>query len=204
MDGRSKYHWKASHLVRPHDSFCLNTNSRIEHLRNNSRTFINRLNWSRFLNLGFFFFIVFFLFSFFLSLFILLLLIPSSLLSYPHSHTLHFLSFSCTTINHFPSQLLFLPLLIHSFPCLHLILLSFPNLLPHYASILHTHHLLTSLLYQVHTTPVPGNPWHKHSSLQQKKYTQTHTRATKHSNPLTHSFSHPCFLVPPLPLLLNL
>jgi hypothetical protein len=45
---------QAGHPVRPHQSFCLNTSTRIGHLRNNSRTFINRLNFLRFLKLGFF------------------------------------------------------------------------------------------------------------------------------------------------------
>jgi hypothetical protein len=56
------------------------------------------------------------------------------------------------------SQLLFLPLLIHCFPCLHLFLSSSPTLSPHYPSLLHTHQLLTSPLYQLYTTPVPCNP----------------------------------------------
>jgi hypothetical protein len=71
----------------------------------------------------------------------------TSLFSYPYSYPLHFLPFSFTTIYYSLSQLLFLPLLIHSFPRLHLPLLSFLNLSSHYLSLLHTHHSLTSLLY---------------------------------------------------------
>jgi hypothetical protein len=39
---------------------------------------------------------------------------------------------------------------------------------PYYSSFLHTHHLLTSLLYKLNTTQAPCNPWQKHSPLQQK------------------------------------
>jgi hypothetical protein len=67
------------------------------------------------------------------------------------------------------------------FPLLHLPLPSSPNLSPHYLSLLHTQHLLTSLLYQQHTIPAPCNPWHKHPPLQQK-YTQSHTKVTKLSS----------------------
>jgi hypothetical protein len=35
----AKYYSQASHLVRPHQSFHLYANNRIEHLRNKSRTF---------------------------------------------------------------------------------------------------------------------------------------------------------------------
>jgi hypothetical protein len=94
---------------------------------------------------------------------------------------------------------------LFSFPTIHsaplhqlfsLPLLSSSNLSPHYPCLLHTRHLLTSLLYQLHTTPAPYNPWHKHSPLQQQKYTQIHIRATntaatKPLNTITHSFSHP-------------
>jgi hypothetical protein len=65
VDRKPKYHTTASNLVRPHQRFCLNTNTRIGHLRNNSRTFINRLQSLWFLNLVFllcFFFLSFFYF----------------------------------------------------------------------------------------------------------------------------------------------
>jgi hypothetical protein len=95
------------------------------------------------------------------------------------------------------------------FSHLHLLFLSSPNLSPHYLSLLHTHHLLTSLLYQLHTIPAPCNPWHKHPSLQQQKYIQTHTRETKSSSLHTSSSTHlppfpPPLLVPPLPIPQNL
>jgi hypothetical protein len=54
VDRVSKYHSQASHLVRPHLNFCFNIITKIVHLRNNSRTFINRLNFPWFLNLVFF------------------------------------------------------------------------------------------------------------------------------------------------------
>jgi hypothetical protein len=71
VDRKPKYHSQASHLVRPHQRFHLNTNTKMWHLRNNSRTFINRLNWTRFLNLYFFYCVSF---SFFLFLILFLLL----------------------------------------------------------------------------------------------------------------------------------
>jgi hypothetical protein len=108
---------------------------------------------------------------------------------------LHFLTFSCAIIHCSPSQLLYLLLCIHSLPHLHLCLLSSPNLSPHYLSLLHTHHLLTS---QLCTPPVPCNPWHKHPPLQQQKYTQTCTRATKPSSLCVSSPTH----LPFFPLLL--
>jgi hypothetical protein len=126
VDRRPKYNSQSSLLVRPYQRFCLSTNTRIGHLRNNSRTFINRLNFLWLLNL--FFFIV--SFSFFFSFFIPVLLTPSSLFSYPYSHPLHSSSFFCTTIHCSPSQLLFLPLLIHWFSCLHFPLLSSSSLSP--------------------------------------------------------------------------
>jgi hypothetical protein len=51
----------------------------------------------------------------FCTYFFVLLTLPS-LFSYPYSYLLHFPSFSCATIHCSPSQLLFLPLLIHSLP----------------------------------------------------------------------------------------
>jgi hypothetical protein len=80
-----------------------------------------------------------------------------SLFSYSRSYPFHVTSFSCTMIHCSPSQLLFLPLLIHS-PCFCCPILFFPNLSPHYSSLLHTHHPQTSLLYQPYTPPGPCNP----------------------------------------------
>jgi hypothetical protein len=74
------------------------------------------------------------------------LLTSSSLFSYPYSYPLHF-PFFCTTIHCSPSQILFLFLLIHSFSCLHISLLFYPNLSPHHPSLLHTHYLLTSPMH---------------------------------------------------------
>jgi hypothetical protein len=175
----------------------LNTSTSIGHLRNNSRTSINRLNFLWFLNL------VFIVLSFF---FIPVLLTPSSLFSYPYSYPLHS-PFSSATTHCSLSQLLFLPPLIHSFFCLHLPFPSSSNLSPYCPSLLHIHHLLTSLLYQLHTTPAPCNPLHKPPPLQQQKYTQRHIRATKPSSLLTHlltPFPAPHFIVPLLPVPQNL
>jgi hypothetical protein len=47
----TKYYSQASHLVRPYQNSCLYTNTRIGHLRNNSRTFTKRLNLLLFLYL---------------------------------------------------------------------------------------------------------------------------------------------------------
>jgi hypothetical protein len=112
----------------------LHANTRIGHLRKNSRTFTKRLNFMWFLNLAFF------ITSFLILIFIIPALLTSpSLFSYPYSYPLHFPSFSCAIIHCSPSHLLFLPLLILFFPHLHLSLLSFPTLSPHYPSLLHTH-----------------------------------------------------------------
>jgi hypothetical protein len=86
---------------------------------------------------GFFFLFFFCIINFIITIFLSLFL-PSS----PSP-------FSCATIYCSPSQLLFLPLLIYSFPYLSLPLLSFPNLSPHNPSLLHTHYSQTSLLYQM-------------------------------------------------------
>jgi hypothetical protein len=111
---RPKYHPQASHLVGPHQRSHSYANSKVGFLRNNSRTFTKRLNFLLFL----------YLVSFFVFFFSILLISPS-LFSYPYSYPLHFPSFSYATIHYSPSQLLFLPLLIHSLPHLH-----FPSILP--------------------------------------------------------------------------
>jgi hypothetical protein len=82
--------------------------------------------------------------------------------------------------------------------CPHLSILFSPNLSPDYPSLLHTHDLLTNLLYQLYTTPTPCNLWHKHPTLQQQKYNQTHIRTTKPSNPHIASPIHPHHLPTPL------
>jgi hypothetical protein len=134
-----------------------------------------------------------FLFSFSLST---LLTLPSP--PYPYSHPLHFPSLSCAKFHCSTSQLFFLSLLIHSFP----LPAPSPTIPPQPVT---THHLLTNLLYKLHTTPIPWNLWHKHPTLQQQKYIQTHTRATKPSRLHTASPTHPpnfpsSLLVPPYPI----
>jgi hypothetical protein len=42
-------------------------------------------------------------------------------------------------------------------PCSQLSLTFSPNLSPDYHSLLHSHHLLTNLLYQLYTAPTPCN-----------------------------------------------
>jgi hypothetical protein len=106
VDRRTKYYSQASHLVRQHQSFCWDANTRIGHLRKNSRTFTKRLYFLWFLKHKKFLIVFFFPVS----------LNSPSLFSYPSSYPLHFPSFSCATIHCSPSQLLFQPLLIHSFP----------------------------------------------------------------------------------------
>jgi hypothetical protein len=130
--------------ARTHQHSHLDANTRFGSLRNNSRTFTNRLS--------------FLLFCTWCSWVFSILLTSSSLFSYPYSYSPSFSLNSCAKIHCSTSQLLFLILFIHSLPCLHLPLLSFPNLSPHYPSLLRTHHLLTSLLYKLYTTPAPCNP----------------------------------------------
>jgi hypothetical protein len=116
----------------------------------------------------------------------------SSLLSPLHSS-----SFSCAKIHCSPSQLLFLPLLIHS---LHL---------PSPSPIL-PQPVTRIALPPIHSppddqltvptlhNPNPSNPWPKYLTLQHK-YTQTYTKATNTAAttplpPLTHPTSHVPFL----------
>jgi hypothetical protein len=87
-------------------------------------------------------------------LFFPVLLALPSLFSYPYSYLLHFPTFSCATIHALPPNYSFYPfsstLSPSSPPCPIL-----PNLSSHYLSLLHTQHALTSLLYQLYTTPAP-------------------------------------------------
>jgi hypothetical protein len=53
---------------------------------------------------------------FFLNFLLFVLFTLTSLFSYSYSYPFHFPSFCCATIHCSPSQLLFLPLLIHAFP----------------------------------------------------------------------------------------
>jgi hypothetical protein len=102
-------------------------------------------------------FLIVFLFLIFIFIIPVLLTSPS-LFFYPCSYPLLFPSFSWATIHCSISQLLFLPLHIYSVPNLHLSFLSSPNLSPHYPSLLHTHHPMTNLLYQLYTTRAPAIP----------------------------------------------
>jgi hypothetical protein len=100
--------------------------------KENSRTFTKRLNFLWWLNLVFLLCGVFFEI---LTYIIPILLTSPSLFFYPYSHPLYFPAFSFATIHCSPSQLLFLSLLIHSFPHLHLPFLSSSALSPHYPSL---------------------------------------------------------------------
>jgi hypothetical protein len=150
-----------------------------------------------------------YLFSSFLPFFfffILLLSTPISQFSYPYSHLLHSPFFSCTTIHSFPSQLLFLPLLIHSFPCLYLSLPSSPNLSPHYHSLLHTQYLLT-IPTQPQPPAIPDTSTLHYNNRNTPKHTQgPQNPATPITlNPPNQSFFYtPFFLVPPLSIPHNL
>jgi hypothetical protein len=105
----------------------------------------NRLNFLLLLYLvGFFFYIINFTITIFLSLF----LPPSLSLLFPCYYPLFSLPATLSALSH--------PL----YPCLHLLLISFPNLSPHYPSLLHTYHPLTSLLYQI-----PPSCYPRHSTL---------------------------------------
>jgi hypothetical protein len=94
-------------------------------------------------------------------------------------------------------KLLFLPLLTHSFPCPHI-----PSTLPQPFTTL-PFPPKHSPAAEKPTLPTAHNPRLLQSltqtpPLQQQKYIQTYTRATKPSNPITlnlhtHSFSHPPF-----------
>jgi hypothetical protein len=130
------------------------------------------------------------IFFFFLSI---LSTSPSSS-SHPYSQLLHSSSFSWANIHCSPSQLLFLSLLILSFP---LPTLSLPIFLKHVTRLAphtHTHHLLTNLLYQLYTTLTPCNPWH--STLQyNNRSTPKHTQGRQKQQPL-HPLTHPTSCLP--------
>jgi hypothetical protein len=141
-----------------------------------------------------FLFLFLFLFSFLLSV----LSNSPSRLSHPYSHRLHSPSFSCATIHCSPSQLLFLPLLIHSVP------LSSPPppILPQQVT--------TLLLPPTHsppadqpTVPTLYNP-NPLQSLIEAPYTTTAKihpnthKATKPSSPHIASSTHPPHFLPPV------
>jgi hypothetical protein len=116
-----------------------------------------------------FLFLFLYLFSFFVSI----LSTSPSLSSYPYSHPLHSPSPVLQSIALLPDYSFFLFILS---PCIHL---------PFLSSL--TCHQTTPPSYthadQLYTTPNPCNPWHKNPTLQQRKYTQTHTRATNPAGP---------------------
>jgi hypothetical protein len=168
------------------------------------------------LSLNLVFFIVFyhvsfcFIFSFFgvLLLWVILfyftfistfsVLTSPSLSSHPYSYSLHTPSFSCAKIHCSPYQLLFLIFLNYFHSCLNLPLLSSPNLSLHYTSLLHTHHLLTSLLYQFYTTPTPAIPYtstqhYINSNTPKHKQGPQNTETHISLHPLTHPSTCPHF-----------
>jgi hypothetical protein len=51
---------------------------------------------------------------------------------------------------------------------------------PHYPFLLHTHHPLTSLLFQLYTVPAPSNPWHcsNRNTPKHEKGHETHSPRT--------------------------
>jgi hypothetical protein len=205
VDRRSKYHSQASHLVRPHQSFHLNTNTRIRHLRHNSRTFINRLNWTKFLKLFFNFYYYYCLSFFFLFLFyscinsIVTILLSSFSSSSLSLLILYYIPlFSLLTTLSAPSHPLF-PL---SFPS--------PSHLP--PTCHHTtppSYTLTTcwLAYSTNRTqPQPPAIPDTNTLYYNNRNTPKHTQGSQNPetlitlNPHTHSFSHPPSFVPPLPI----
>jgi hypothetical protein len=163
------------------------TPTRIGCLRNNSRIFIKKLNFFLFLYLVFF---VVFLFLFCINNFTIIIVWSLFLLPY-------FSSFSFVTIHCSPSQLLFLPLLIHTLP-LSLLPPPIPPS-PHYLFLLHIQHLLTSLPYQLYTTQPPAIPDSSilcDTNSSTPKHSQGPQNRAAHTTPLSpsiHPFSHPTF-----------
>jgi hypothetical protein len=70
----------------------------------------------------------------------------------------------------------------------------FPNLSPHYPSLLHTHHLLTNLLYQLYTTPTPAIP--DTSTLHYNRNTLTQGSQNPAAPTLLPSLTHPTAHLP--------
>jgi hypothetical protein len=85
------------------------------------------------------------------------LLTSPSLFFYPYSYLLTFLLFPVLKSIALPPIYSSCPFSSTLSPCLHPSL-NLPNLLPHYHFLLHTHHPLTSLLYQLYTTQAPSIP----------------------------------------------
>jgi hypothetical protein len=175
---RTKHYSQANHLVRPHQSFCLYANTRLD-ARGVTPELTLRPKWhcswtSCFfvlfncflfvcLTIVGFLFLFLFLFSFF---FLSVLSTLPTLSSHPYSHPLHSSSFSCAKIHCSPSNYSFCPFSSTLSPCPRFPFPFSSNLSLDYTNLLHTHHLQTNLLYQLYTIPTTCNPWHKHLALQ--------------------------------------
>jgi hypothetical protein len=183
-----------------HISFCLNSITRIGHLRNNPRTFINRLNFLWFLKLVFFsvsVFIKFFSFFFFfinsiITIFLSLFSSSSLSLLLLHYNPL----FSLPTTLSAPSH----PLS----PCLHLPLLPLATC---YHMTPPSYIFITCWLayYTTYTQPQPPAIPHKNTLHYNNRNTHKHTQEPQNPaapmphSPSTHSFSHP----PPFSAIFN-
>jgi hypothetical protein len=179
----TKYYSQANHLEGSHQSFHLYAITRIGHLRNNSRIFTKRLNGLWFLNLVFFFTVFLFLLIF------ILLFLYYELHHHSSLIPIHFPSFSCATVHCSSSQLLILSLLIHTFPCLHLLLLSSPTCnqtLPSYT--------LTTCWLAYYTTAHIPSPLHTLTPAPSTTTTEINPDAHKShktQQPQTSSPTHP-------------
>jgi hypothetical protein len=186
VDRRRKHHSQANHLVRPNQSSAympisgLDTRGVTPELKLRLKFYCS---WTWWVFLLLFFscwlclfvcFIVSFLFLFLFSFFFLyyqlyhhhLLIAPVISFTLLPSPVLKSIALQ---LNY--SFCLFLPTLS---PCLHLPHPLTPNLSPDYISLLHTHHLLTNLLYQLYTTTTPCNPWHKNLHYNNRNILNTH------------------------------
>jgi hypothetical protein len=146
-------HKPVTWLVKPYQSFCVYANTRIGHLRNNSRTFTKRLIFLWFMNLVFSYCASFLNFNFYYSYIINFMITILLSLFLPSSLSLCLLCcnplFSLLTNLSAPSHPLF-PIF------------NFSPLLPptchHTTPPSYTHNPLTSLLYLLYTNPAPCNP----------------------------------------------
>jgi hypothetical protein len=86
------------------------------------------------------------------------LLTSPSLFSYAYSYPLTFSPFPVQQSIVLSPNYSFCPFSSTLSPCHHLFLLSSPNLLSYYLSLLCIQHLLTSLVYQLYTIPSPAIP----------------------------------------------
>jgi hypothetical protein len=170
----TKYYSQASHLVKWHQSFYLYANTKIGHLRNNF-TICQKTEISVVPEPGVFYCLFFFSFSSFI--FIIPVLTSLSLFFNHYSYPLHFPSFCCATIHGSPSQLFFLPPLIHSFPHLHLPLL--PS---------HNHTTLPSYTLTTCWLPTVYNPSPLQSLTQAPSTTRTEIHPNIHKGHKTQHF----------------